>query len=358
MGMYQKILFKCVYFLSVLSAMPQSAQAAKGCEFYCVKNIVSNLPCVVPCPDPFLLNPWGLVINPKGDLVVANNHSNRATSYKENGRFIDFKVRVDSFPTGLQINTAPTSFIIGSGVNARPASLLFATEEGNILAYNGEVDQHSAIVVGHGFRGTIYKGMDIYNNDPTHNIYAPNFNDGFIDQYNREFDLVHRFRRRPVELAVPYNLRVINGLLYVSYLKKGPNGEIEQGPGNGFIDVYAPSGDVVKRPLIDEEHLNSPWGLALAPKNFGKFSGALLVGNNGDGRISAYNIETGAFLGQLTNRNGFPIEIDGLRALEFLPNRIENDRCPQKGPREAVLYFSSGPNGTDGILGMIHVERN
>ena len=34
--------------------------------------------------------------------------------------------------------------------------------------------------------------------------------------------------------------------------------------------------------------LNAPWGLVLAPADFGDFSGDLLVGNFGDGRINAY----------------------------------------------------------------------
>ena len=43
--------------------------------------------------------------------------------------------------------------------------------------------------------------------------------------------------------------------------------------------------------------LDSPWGLAIAPKSFGKFAGDLLVGNFGNGHINAYNPNTGTFRG-------------------------------------------------------------
>jgi hypothetical protein len=52
--------------------------------------------------------------------------------------------------------------------------------------------------------------------------------------------------------------------------------------------------------------LNSPWGLALAPAHFGRFSKDLLVGNFGNGHINVYNPVTGAHLGQLRHANGRP----------------------------------------------------
>lgn len=96
--------------------------------------------------------------------------------------------------------------------------------------------------------------------------------------------------------------------------------------------------------LISNDELNSPWGIAIAPHHFGKFSKALLIGNFGDGRINAYNRHTGEFLGQLEDFAGNPIVIPGLWALDF---------------KHHSLFFTAGPNDeTDGLVGVIHAKKN
>ena len=103
----------------------------------------------------------------------------------------------------------------------------------------------------------------------------------------------------------PFNIKNINNLLYVTYAKQPPpeNKDDEPGLGNGYVNIFSKSGTFIKR-LISQGNLNSPWGMALAPNNFGDFSGALLVGNFGDGLINAYNPKTGVFLGQLSDLSG------------------------------------------------------
>jgi uncharacterized protein (TIGR03118 family) len=106
-------------------------------------------------------------------------------------------------------------------------------------------------------------------------------------------------------------------VLYVAYAKQDADAEDEvAGQSLGFVDVYSTSGQLLRH-LIQRGQLDAPWGLALAPAGFGRFSGALLVGNFGDGRINAYDPQTGAFLGRLHHENGRPIEIEGLWALRF-----------------------------------------
>ena len=115
----------------------------------------------------------------------------------------------------------------------------------------------------------------------------------------------------------PFNVQELAGQLYVSYAKQDSRLKDDvAGQGNGFVDVFTNDGALVKR-LVTRGQLNSPWGLALAPASFGRFGGALLVGNFGDGRINAYNPKTGTHLGQLRGTNGKPIDIDGLWALMF-----------------------------------------
>ena len=152
-------------------------------------------------------------------------------------------------------------------------------------------------------------------------LYAANFHEGRIDVFNSHF--------APVKLSggftdagipagfAPFDIQELGGSLYVTYaMQNAAKHDDVAGPGNGFVDVYDTSGHLVRR-LISHGDLNSPWGLALAPNGFGAFSNDLLVGNFGDGAIHAYDPNTGALEGQLTNADGNAIVIDGLWGLRF-----------------------------------------
>ena len=80
------------------------------------------------------------------------------------------------------------------------------------------------------------------------------------------------------------------------------------GQGNGFVDIFDLDGVLIQR-LVSNGNLNSPWGLALAPDQFGDFGKALLVGNFGDGTINAYDPASGAYLGALQDSTGGVISI-------------------------------------------------
>ena len=95
--------------------------------------------------------------------------------------------------------------------------------------------------------------------------------------------------------------------------------------------------------------LNEPWGLALAPANFGPFSGDLLVGNHGDGTINAFNLTNHTYAGQLSNAGG-PLAIDGLWGLSF-------GNGSGAGPTNS-LFFRAGPeNQTVGLFGSVTVPE-
>jgi uncharacterized protein (TIGR03118 family) len=120
------------------------------------------------------------------------------------------------------------------------------------------------------------------------------------------------------------------------------------GAGLGFVDVYDTSGHLLQR-LISQGALNAPWGLTLAPKQFGAFGGDLLVGNFGDGVINAYNPSNGQFEGSLRNADGNVITIDGLWALRFGNGTIGTPR---------TLLFTAGiADEAHGIFGSIEAGR-
>jgi len=135
----------------------------------------------------------------------------------------------------------------------------------------------------------------------------------------------------------PYNIRNINGQLFVLYAKQdATKHDAKPGPGLGVIDIFDLNGNLVKR-FASKGKLNAPWGIALAPANYGTFSNNLLIGNLGDGHITAYDATTGAPKGQLSNAAGQPIVLKGLWGLMF-------GNGGQGGVKN-VLYFTSGPSG-------------
>ena len=138
---------------------------------------------------------------------------------------------------------------------------------------------------------------------------------------------------------------MLAGQVYVAYAKVNPaTGEDDTGLGHGVVDVYTSYGALVRR-LVTGSALDSPWGLAIAPAQFGKFSNDLLVGNFGNGRINAFDPTTGRFLGALTDKHGRPIVIFGLWALLVGDNS-------SGGPNS--VWFSAGPgHEKHGLVGLL-----
>jgi len=173
-----------------------------------------------------------------------------------------------------------------------------------------------------------------------------------MEYLNGNFDRVHlaggfRDRNLPHGFA-PFNIQNIGGKLYVSYAKQDSAASDEvAGAGLGFVDVYSRRGFLLHR-VASRGGLNAPWGLVQAPAGFGRFGHALLVGNFGDGKINAYNIHTGHWLGQLRRPNGHPVQIDGLWGLRF-GNGVTGD------PK--TLLFSAGiDDEAHGLFGAIRAH--
>jgi uncharacterized protein (TIGR03118 family) len=115
------------------------------------------------------------------------------------------------------------------------------------------------------------------------------------------------------------------------------------GAGNGFVDVFDTNGKLIRR-VASHGNLNSPWGIAQSPFNFGALSNALLIGNFGDGRINAFGGE-GRSRGLLLDTSNKPIVLDGLWSVSF-GGAADSD--------PGTLYFTSGPAGeTGGLVGTL-----
>jgi uncharacterized protein (TIGR03118 family) len=225
-------------------------------------------------------------------------------------------------------------FVISGG----SAAFIFGTLDGTISGWKGGTS--AVIVVNRSSLHSSYAGLAMGFHNGANFLYAAdNGPNRRVDMFDGKFKFVRSFTdsTAPTDLA-PYNIQNINGYLYVTFGRLGVSG--------GLVDIFDTGGSFVRR-FATNGKLNAPWGLALAPPNFGKFSSALLVGNVGDGHINAFDYTNRAFLGQLTDTSGHTIAISGLWALTFGGSSSADGQTNQ-------LFFSAGPNGyVDGLFGVI-----
>src|SRR4029079_4185035 len=156
--------------------------------------------------------------------------------------------------------------------------------------------------------GAKYKGLALVSTSNGKFIYATSFRFGRIELFASPFSLVNSFTDPTIPAGfAPFGIHNIGGKLYVTFAKQGPGKDDDAArPGNGFVDVFSPNGDLLQR-LVSRGRLDSPWAVTLAPSSFGAFGGDILVGNFGDGHVDAYDAVTGAFRGELSGPGGGPI---------------------------------------------------
>jgi uncharacterized protein (TIGR03118 family) len=116
--------------------------------------------------------------------------------------------------------------------------------------------------------------------------------------------------------------KLIGNDIVATYVLHQEGAQFEtDGPGLGFVDIYSSSGGLLQR-LEHGDWLNAPWGVALAPLDFGRFSHDLLIGQfagagdtQSSGFIAAYDLATGKFDGLLLDASGKPLAINGIWTL-------------------------------------------
>lgn len=357
--------------LLLLVPVAAYAQANTAHGFYLQTNLVSDLPNIATFQDPNLLNPWGLSHGTTTPWWVSDNGAGVATVYKGDGTAFSFPPAsplvvtipppasspgATAAPTGNVFN-GTSGFVVSTASGSGPSRFIFATEDGTISGWNPAADLTHAILevdrstVG---AGAVYKGLAIASLAAGTFLYATNFRFGTVEMFDSNFHLVGSFTDSklantcplPNQCYAPFGIQTIGGKLFVTFaLQNAAKHDDVSGPAHGFVDVFDTSGNLLQR-LILHGRLNSPWGLALTPADFGLFSNALLVGNFGDGRINAYDLNTGEFLGQLRDQTNTPITIDDLWALGF-----GNDA---KAGLHNELFFTAGINDeADGLFGKI-----
>lgn len=353
----------------LLAAGATSASAAVAvADSFVVTKLVSDQPGVAATTDPNLVNPWGLVASATGPWWASDNGTGLSTLYSGAGGIIPLVVAVPApaaAPAGLVpgasgiVFNGGTSFVVSNGTTSGPAAFIFSTEDGTISGWSPAVDRTHAIRTVDNFgggTGAVYKGLALASNSQAQQrLFATNFRSGRIDVFDTAF--------KPVRLApsafvdpflpdnfAPFGVASIQGNLFVTYAKQNATRDADvAGPGNGFIDVFNTDGRLLRR-FASRGALNSPWGLAVAPASFGSVGGDLLVGNFGNGRIHAFELDAergrADFAGTLSDANDHAIVIDGLWALQF-------GNGAASGPA-TTLFFTAGPNNqTHGLFGSL-----
>jgi uncharacterized protein (TIGR03118 family) len=333
---YPKFFVTLSLGLLLFAATAASAQ-------YSVTNLVSNLPGGAPTVDPLLANPWGLVYAPGSPFWVSDEASGWSTLYNGSGTKESLNVVVP--PASGSGPGSPTGIVYNGSsqfqINTWTSIFIFSTLDGTISGWSPFNIGASLIAVTQ--PGASFTGLAITNYTSGNHIFAADAANNVIDIYDGNFKLVGQFTDASVpDGFAPFGIQDIGGKLYVSFAATN-------GLGGGYVDIFTEQGEFVKR-FASGSRFNQPWGFAVAPSTFGPLSGALLITNNATfGTINAFNLKTGKFI-DVVRHFGQPVSINGIWGIDF-GGGSTND-----GPTN-WMYFTAGPNDTDGYFGYVEVQQ-
>jgi uncharacterized protein (TIGR03118 family) len=344
-------------------------------------DLVSSISGVARHTNANLVNPWGIVASGDSQFQVAINGTGNLLNINQSGAVLGQSVVIPP-PSGSPAGTtaAPTGevangtsdFVLTEGKRSAPARLLFATEDGTISGFNSKVDKSNAIlVVDESASGDVFKGLAEGSAGGQNYLFATDFHNGVVDVFDASF-APHTFSAsqfadpHPVTGYAPFGISDVGGTLFVTYAKQDADAHDDVGGvGNGFIDAFDTSGHFLARVITGSgaggtnTDLNSPWGMAIAPRGFGSVGGDLLVGNFGDSHVTAFNVShlTAAVDdGQLADASGKPLVLTG----GVIGGESSTDTkglwglAFGKSESRDALFFTSGINDeNDGLFGKV-----
>jgi len=346
-------LFFCCALLAGSCLIADSASAQT--KAYRQSNLASSVPGAATNDAQNLINPWAIAFLPGHPFFIADSGSGVVSSQNSSGMQVS-AVAVP-VPSGDMSRSMPTGIATdGTGVfgtASAPLQYVLVTQNGTILGFstpNGNAPAQATLVRDDSAAGAVYTALALLHPDCCAPFVAvANFNDGLIHTFTNSFDPMERqgsFQdpNLPAGYA-PYGMQLIGNQLFVTYAVQDAAKHVPViGAGNGVVNVFDTQGNFVRR-FATAGSLNAPWGIALAGANFGPFSGAILIGNFGDGTIGAFDPATGNFLGQISDGDGNVITNPGIRGLTF---RADGVTDPD------TLFFTSGiGNGQGGLFAAI-----
>jgi uncharacterized protein (TIGR03118 family) len=349
----------CICGIGVLAAALLSAQAFAATNFIRT-DLIADKDGVAAVTDPNLVGTWGISISAGSPFWVSNTANGTSTVYTVSDATpatltapvvsstvvavppsANNKASKTGLPTGQVVNgygAGNLDITPAAGTTAAVTSnFIFATLDGTIAARMGAT---SVIMVDNGAKGAVYTGLGLGVSSAGVTLYAANFSQGTIDTFDKNW--------KPIALSggfvdadlpggyYPSNIQRYGRRLYVTYnFSDGAGSFAYGGPATGLVNVFDQNGNLLQRLVPNNEHLNLPWGVAVTGANFGSFSYALVVGNFGDGTISAFDLHTGNYLGTMQDGKGNNISISGLWGLQWGNGG--------SGGSASTLYFAASP---------------
>lgn len=297
---------------------------------------------VTTTQDPHLKNGWGMAYLPTGPFWISDEDTGFSTVYDANGTIVPLVVTIPpastgtGSPTGMVANTT-TGFVITQNGKSAPAAFIFDTLDGTISGWASSVNNGSAVIAVNNGGKANYTGLAIGKVGTQTVLYAANQATNKIEIYDSTFTLRKTFTDTKLTGMTVYGVSFIKNLVIVTF----------EGATTGAVDVFSPTGTLLKS-IPPTSIMQGPWGLALAPANFGPLSNTLLVANVFDGRINGFSTTTGKLVGTMKDTSGNFISIPGLWAIEFGGGTTANGNTNQ-------LFFAAGTAGyATGEFGVIN----
>jgi len=308
---------------------------------YQLTNLSSNQIGWAKHVDPMLVNGWGIARG-SGPFWVSDQGSGWSTLYDGNGVKQGLQVEV---PSATDFGPGQPTGIVFNGSSEFPVKgwasiFIFATLDGTISGWAPQSDLNNTIIAVTNPKA-VYTGLAVTSKASGNTLFAADVANNKVDMYDANFNWVGSFTDSALPAGfAPFGIQDINGQVYVAFASVS-------GAGGGFIDIFTETGTFVKT-LAQGKHLNQPWGMTMAPANFGPLSNTLLVSNNTNtGSINGFDPTTGKYVGTVKDTSGKVILIDQLWGIEFGGGTKSNGKTNQ-------LFFTAGPkNNLAGTFGVI-----
>jgi uncharacterized protein (TIGR03118 family) len=329
---------------------------------YAATTLVSDTPIDsgTARTDGKLVNPWDLAFSAMSAVWVTNNGSSSSAIYADAAAPRQLLVSAPARgagsdrPTGVAFNSG-NGFAVSENGRTGTARFIIASEGGTLSGWAPALGVETAVLAFDGSASrSVYTALamtTVHGLDAT--LLAADFRNGRIDRFDVDFAKLggaDRFVDPQLPAGyMPYGILARNELIHVAYAKQDAQRRAAAGAGRGLVNTFDSSGRLLRRLIASGNVLDAPWGMAVAPANFGTFSGALLVANSGDGTINAFDPASGRWLGTLTQPSGAALAIEGLHRIAFGNGAA--------GLPTNALFFAAGPGGgRHGVLGRIDVQ--
>lgn len=309
---------------------------------YVVTQLVADAPGAgASTVDSHLATPWGISFAPKAPVWIANFASQTSTLYDGDGKAqpatAPLVVKLPPgatgqfYPTGI-VSNATEDFSVTEGANSGAAAFIYVGEGGMVAGWTSSVDATNAITAYADTGGAAYTGVALAQNGGQNFLYAADFHNAKIDVFDGTF-----VKQAPSSTSftfndptlpkgyAPFGIQALatgpDGAtqIYVTYAQQpATSGQLPAtGAGLGLVDVFDTNGQLVTHLVPAGGSLNAPWGIALAPSDFGALSNDLLIGNFGDGKINAFDVASGMRIGAVSDADNNPIAVTSLWGIAF-----------------------------------------